>query len=227
MRMKTAKSKATPRPEGASNAFDRDTQYELRRKAILKEAGKAFEEHGAQGVSMTGLATRLSITTPALYYYFKSKQEMLYECYKISLDIGEQALETAYAEGGNAARILQNFIRHYMVVGLVEIRPTMALRDHISLTPDFHNQILAKRDALHNKLRNLVSRGLEDGSIAPCNPKLVVLTITGVVALVLRAYDPRGELSLEQITCQTVQLLTSGFIGDINGAGFTGGSAPR
>ena len=201
-------------PPPGSSVFDRDKQYAMRRKAILQEAGRVFEELGPQEFSMTALAAHLNITTPALYYYFKSKKEMLYECYKISLDIGEKVLEAAKLEGGNSAQILERFLYLYLVNGFTELTPTMVLRDHISLTPQFQKKLTAQRDALQNKLRELIGKGIEENVITPCNPKFAATSITGVAALVIRAYNPRGKMTAEQLAQQTVRMLTRGLFSE-------------
>lgn len=209
-RPKTESESAKPTTVGVS-VFDKDTQYALRRKAILKEAARGFETDGPQGFSMTALATRLNITTPALYYYFKSKQEMLFECYRASLNIAELALDRAEEEGGCPAKVLETFIHRYLVEGFIEVRPTMALRDHITLNQKFQDLLIKQREALHMRLRAVVSDGIKLGVIVPCNAKLMVSSITGMTAMVIRAYDPAGELSGEDVATQTVRLLTGGF----------------
>ena len=54
----------------------------VKRDAVLRTAAHLFLEHGYQKSSMSLLAAQLKITKPALYYYFRNKEEILVECYR-------------------------------------------------------------------------------------------------------------------------------------------------
>lgn len=206
-----ARSARVVQSESPVGEIDGDSQYEQRRKAILKEAGKILERGDSVGISMTALAVRLDLTTPALYYYFKNKQEMLYECYKISLDLAQESLSSALVDGRNAGEVLELFLYRYLLAGFVDVRPMMTIRDRVSLTAQYNRKLVKQRETLHAELRLVVSRGIRDGSIEPCNPKLLVSSITGVAAIVIRAYVPQGEMTKEQVARQTVQLFVKGW----------------
>ncbi len=193
----------------AASAFDRNAQYQTKRKALLFEAARLFMENGEGKFSITEVARNLNITKPALYYYFKSKQEILFECYALSFDIGDKALEQAVAADGNACETLRAFLYNYTLSGLTELHATMALRE-MALEPAYSKRILARRDSLHKRLRKLVTQGLADGSIAPCNPKFAVIVLIGAVTELLKVYDPGGDMTAEQIAGQTAGLLTAG-----------------
>lgn len=195
--------------EEGSSAFDRKAQYKLKRKALLDEAARLFKEGGAGKFSLTAVARNLNITKPALYYYFKSKQEILFECYSLSFDIGDKALELALAADGDACQTLRLFIYHYTLAGLTELHATMSLRE-MTLEPAYSKRILERRDSLHKRLRELVVSGFADGSITPCNPTFAVILLIGAVAELFKVYDPQGELTTAQIAEQTASLLTAG-----------------
>ena len=63
----------------------RHRSMELKRDAVLLTAAHLFLEHGYQKTSMSLLAARLNITKPALYYYFRNKEEILVECYRAGI----------------------------------------------------------------------------------------------------------------------------------------------
>ncbi len=199
----------SPASDDGPSAFDRKAQYQLKRKALLYEAARQFMEGGEGKFSLTEIARKLHITKPALYHYFKSKQEILFECYALSFDIGDRALEQAVATGGSGCAQVQLFIHNYTLAGLTELHATMALRE-MALEPAYSAMILERRDSLHKRLRELVAHGVDDGSIAPCNPTFAVIVLIGAVTELLKVYDPKGEFSAAQIAQQTAKLLTAG-----------------
>src|SRR5438105_14677132 len=58
---------------------------EARRAEILRRAGAAFRERGFHGAAMRDIAAALGMTPGNLYYYFQSKDDLLYFCQKQAL----------------------------------------------------------------------------------------------------------------------------------------------
>ena len=66
-----------------------EERYEAQRTRILAESARIFRDRGYSQTSMEDLATALGVTKAAIYYYYKRKEEILF-------DICDQALEFAY-----------------------------------------------------------------------------------------------------------------------------------
>src|SRR5438552_2452568 len=58
---------------------------EARRAEILRRAADAFREKGFHGAAMRDIAATLGMTPGNLYYYFKSKDDLLYFCQRQAL----------------------------------------------------------------------------------------------------------------------------------------------
>lgn len=97
---KAGKKGADDRPRWNNLVKSPDEQYRLKRQAVIAEAVRAFGRDGYQNTSLDDIAGRLNVTKPALYYYFKSKNELLYECHNLAMDIGDRAIEHAETQGG-------------------------------------------------------------------------------------------------------------------------------
>jgi AcrR family transcriptional regulator len=196
--------------EQLTSAFDRKAQYDIKRRILLYEAARMAMESKSGTLSLTELARNLNITKAALYYYFKNKQEILFECYSLSFDAADEALELALVSGFDAAQKIELFVYNYMLSGLKDLYRTMSLRT-MPLSPAYSQRILERRDVLHGKLRELVAEGIKDGSIAPCIPKFAVSTIIGAISELLRIYNPAGEVSAEEIAEHAAIQLADGF----------------
>ena len=77
----------------------RDEQFRLKRNALLREAARAFSGRGYHNTSLDDVAAVLGVTKAALYHYVRSKQEILFECHMLSLDLGDEALDYARRHG--------------------------------------------------------------------------------------------------------------------------------
>ena len=80
---------------------DRRRVREEKRHAVLRTAVKLFLEVGYHPRTLTDVATRLNITKPALYNYFRSKEEILNECNRLGLEMIENSVVVIETAGGN------------------------------------------------------------------------------------------------------------------------------
>jgi len=195
----------------SAGAFDRRAQFEAKRRALLQEAGSVFGQRGFGNTSLGEIAQKLNITKAALYYYFKSKHEILYECYAASFDLADQAMDHALADDHSPREQLRRFIRHYTLAGLRDLHQTMALRDIDVLSAEHRTIIDGRRRNLHKRLRGVIEAGILEGSIGPCDPRVLMLTITGSISWVFRSFKPDGPLTAEQFADELVNVLANGF----------------
>ena len=90
----------------------REEQYELKRRAALEAAANAFNEFGFYKTSLGDIAAVLGVTKAALYYYFKSKDEILFECHTLAI----QAMTNLPTTGRNMSGLqkVETFVRGYV-----------------------------------------------------------------------------------------------------------------
>jgi AcrR family transcriptional regulator len=63
-----------------------------KREAVLLTAVRLFLEQGYHRTTLDEVAKRLNITKPALYNYFRSKEEILFECWSIGRELIEKII---------------------------------------------------------------------------------------------------------------------------------------
>ena len=127
-----------PASEEPWKAFQvRHRSMELKRNAVLKTAAHLFVEHGYQKTSMSLLSTRLKITKPALYYYFRNKEEILVACYRSGIAAIESHLRPLDSGIGTALTRLQLFVQGYATVILThEFGRCVAMIDDSELSAE-------------------------------------------------------------------------------------------
>src|ERR1700747_3304982 len=90
---------ASPPPRKAF--ADRRRDPATKREAVLKTAAQLFLEKSYGRTSMNDVAERLNITKPALYHYFRNKEEILLECYRLGTTLIEEKLNEITSQCGN------------------------------------------------------------------------------------------------------------------------------
>ena len=184
---------------------------EVKRDAVLRTAAYLFLELGYQKTSMSVLATRLEITKPSLYYYFRNKEQILVECYRAGIAEIESHLEPATIQTGNALVRLRVFVHGYATAVLTHyFGRCVAMIDDSELSTEARRGVRDLKRRVDASIRSLVEAGIADGSIDPCNPKLASFAISGAINWAGTWYRPEGALSPGEIAEAFTALLTRG-----------------
>jgi AcrR family transcriptional regulator len=182
-----------------------------KRDAVLREAARTFNEKGFHSTSLDELAVRLHVTKPTLYYYFRSKEEILYECLLRGLGELEEAVDAALIAPGSGLERFVEVMHGYAGIVLGDFGYTTVHIGQDPLSPQRRAQARRVERRVAHKLQSLIAAGIDDGSIAPCDPKVMASTFAGALNWITRWYRPDGVMSADDITGQCVNLLLSGF----------------
>ena len=192
-------------------AFDKEDQRARKRQAVVRAAAVAFNERGFSTTTMDDVAAALGISKPTLYQYFKSKQEILYECHLLAAHHGDAGVADANAHSGPALEKLLVYVRRFMIGFFDDLGSCAVLLDINSLTEKNRREIIRRRDAVSDGVETIIIAGIKDRSIAPCDPKLAALFIFGVVNWMSVWYRSSGPKAPEEIADEFLRLFRSGF----------------
>lgn len=184
----------------------------LKREAVLREAGKAFGKKGYHNTSLDDVAKALQVSKGTLYNYVKDKQEILYECHTIALDIGDRAFAYGRTEGANGADVLRKTMVRYIELLTEELGACAVLMEVDAMRPEDRKVAVSRRDAFEKAFVELIERGIADGSIRQIDPKLAVFTFMGAINWLPRWFTPDGRLSGHEIANAITDMLLSGLI---------------
>ncbi len=170
-----------------------------RRIDILKSAAAAFRRRGYHGASVDEIASALEMTKGNLYYYFRNKEEILYACHEYSLDVLLALLDDVRADGSTPDQKLRRLILAFVHLLLDELQATALTIDLQALSPPLLDKIIARRDAFDRGLREIIQQGMDAGTFAAGNPKMVGFAVMGAVNWITKWYDPAGPMTSEAI----------------------------
>ncbi|HZH09744.1 MAG TPA: TetR/AcrR family transcriptional regulator [Microvirga sp.] len=189
---------------------DRQKEREVKRDAVLRAAARAFNENGFHKTSLDDVAERLNVTKPTIYYYVKNKDQILFECVRIGLEMLEDA--SAQIEGTDATGLskLIALWRVYVQIVTEDFGRCLILVGEDPLPPATRKELRALKGRIDKRFRSVITEGIEDGSIRPCDPKMAAFAAAGALSWIARWYDPRGPLNPEQLADQMIDLLVHG-----------------
>jgi AcrR family transcriptional regulator len=189
---------------------DRQTERENKREAVLRTAAMLFNEKGFHATSLDDVAERLNITKPTVYYYVKSKDEILFECVRIGLQRLEQASTQALQNGGDTRANLIAVMGEYVQIVTTDFGMCLIRVGEDPLTLDSRRKLRLLKSRIDLRFRALIAQGIEEGVLKPCDPKFAAFSVAGALSWIARWYDPNGPLKAQQIADQCIDLLMNG-----------------
>ena len=115
---------------------DRRRARGRKKEAVLRMAVRLFLENGVHRTSLAEVAAALNITKPALYNYFRSKDEILFECCRLGREMYEAGIADIAARDGSGLEKLQALIRSYAKVITQDFGQCLVRFDDRELSPE-------------------------------------------------------------------------------------------
>ena len=161
--------------------FDRDEQNHLKRVAFLRAGSMMFNERGYMGTSLDDVAEQLDVTKGAFYYHIKNKEDLLYQCFKRTLELENQMIEIACENGGSGAEKIERVLRYLFNIQHSDDGPLVRYRSVPSMSQSHRVEILQITAEISDRLGLLIREGIKDGSIRDVDTGIVEKAIAGAV----------------------------------------------
>ena len=151
-----------------------------KRNEIMAAATEIINNKTYALATMSEIAASLDLRDGALYYYFPSKQALAFACHSKAMDRYESWLQLADGDGKDGAEKIERFFWH-LLDDSNRNGPLIYFGEYFHLELFHREQIQIRSRQLTTELERFIKVGIEDGSIAPCETKLVVNLILGML----------------------------------------------
>jgi len=183
----------------------------LTRVQILKSAAHAFKQLGYHGATLEQIAAALQMQKGNLYYYFRSKEDILFACHQYSVDRLLDVLDAVERADLHPEQKLHRLLVSFVHTILDDLHGTALFLDIKVLGPKYLRQAIARRDEFDRGLRRVVQQGVDWGVFDPkVDPKLLSFAMMGAVNWIPRWYSPEGTANSEEIAEQFARYLIAG-----------------
>lgn len=174
-----------PNRSGDPSPFNRTVQHDAKRSAILSQAAKLFNYKGSRATTLRDIAESLGLTKTSLYYYVKTKEDLIYQCYRIALEHHHTRLDEIEAEHVDAmARVSAFFLQpfeNWLAAQEGRAPHIAALLEIAALKGPHRDEVEASYVALFKRIRVYIRTGIEQGTLRPCEPTATTRAILGSV----------------------------------------------
>ncbi|GAA2334896.1 TetR/AcrR family transcriptional regulator [Dactylosporangium salmoneum] len=170
-----------------------------RKELIVRAAAKVFAEKGFANATVRDIADEADTLSGSLYYYFDSKEAMVEEVLGVYLDITVRGYQRAADELEDPVEALHELIS-LALRGLVQYRAEVTI-----LQNDWHNvrpiESIGRRQREVEKIwLATIERGVAAGLFrSDLDVRMVYRTLMGAIQAVIRWFDPRGKVSVDEI----------------------------
>jgi AcrR family transcriptional regulator len=202
---------ASPATRRRSSApAEGETRFDRRLAKILAHAVEVFYEKGYDGASMRDLSRASGISLAGLYYYFGSKERLLYLIQKHTFTtIVEQLRERLQAEADPERRI-RLFVLNHLEYFLANYKAMKVLsHEDDVLQNGFGNEIAGIKREYYRICLDLLesyrrANGLEFSS------RIAVLTLFGMMNWIYTWYNQRVDGNAQQLAEQMGDIFLQG-----------------
>jgi len=180
------------------------------RVQILQAAAVAFRKLGYHGATVQHIARTLRMEKGNLYYYFRNKEEILFDCHQYSLDRLIHLLDEISESAESPDDKLRRLIAALVHTILDELHGTSLFIGLVALTPSHQRIIIARRDRVDRGMRQIIADGMASGAFGRGDPKLLSFAILGAVNWIPRWFKPEGPSSSVEIADSFARYLVAG-----------------
>jgi AcrR family transcriptional regulator len=175
---------ATNSNDGGS-PFNRGIQHEAKQSAILSRAAKLFNTKGARATTLSDVANKLGLTKTSLYYYVKTKEDLIFQCYDASMKHALRSLDEIEQETDDplerTLRFMQSRIDSILQALQGNADYYAAPLELASLKPQHRDALTAEYLEMFQRVRAYIREGIEAGSIRPCHSTTTTRALIGAL----------------------------------------------
>jgi TetR/AcrR family transcriptional regulator, cholesterol catabolism regulator len=198
------------RAGGKSRPNPLPTRFHRRLAKILAHATDVFYEKGYEGASMRDLSRASGMSLAGMYYYFESKERLLYLIQKHTFSTIVERLRERLKDVNNPEDCIRIFILNHLEYFLANQKAmTVLSHEDDVLKNGFGSEIAALKREYYRICVGLLdnlkrAKGLEFSS------RIAVLSLFGMMNWIYTWYNPRADGDADAIAGQMAETFLKG-----------------
>jgi AcrR family transcriptional regulator len=187
--------------------------YDEKLQQILKTSAKIFAEKGFHRTSVRDIARATKMSLAGLYYYFTTKEELLYliqeRCFVTLLDRWEEAAKPELDVRTRIRVFAENHLSFFWH-NMHEMK-VMAHEDE-SLTGEFNEKILVLKRRYVKVLMDLIADLQDREGGQSIDLRVATFSLFGMMNWIYTWYQPKRDLSLPELMEQMLRVYFLGIL---------------
>jgi AcrR family transcriptional regulator len=192
------------------------TRYDQKLEFILRTSARIFAEKGFHSTSMRDIARETKVSLAGLYYYCKSKDELLFliqdNCFGHVLERLEARLKETTDPVERFRLVVENHLS-FFAANMAEMK--VLSHEAESLGGEMYEKVSGKKRQYTRTVRRILSEVHQQrvGDQKKIDLTVATYALFGMMNWIYNWYDPLGDLGVELLSQNVCRLFLGGYVG--------------
>jgi AcrR family transcriptional regulator len=189
----------------------RDTEAKL--DHILRHSARIFAEKGFEGASIRDISRATGVSLSGLYYYFDSKQKLLYLIQNNTFTFILARLQCRLASASEPAARLRILVANHIEYFLSHPNEMKVLsHEDDALDEPLHAEVAGIKRKYYALARRVFDELAAAGLAPGMNPRVAVLSLFGMMNWVYKWHNPEVDPGADKLTDHIVRIFLHGVL---------------
>jgi TetR/AcrR family transcriptional regulator, cholesterol catabolism regulator len=191
------------------------SKYDQKLVHVLKTSARVFANRGYHSTSMRDISRATKMSLSGLYYYFKSKEELLFliqdYCFSNVIDDCHRLLNGVDDPARRLKLLIENHL-NYFVHNMSEMK--VLSHEANAITGNFFNKVNTKKRQYVDLVISLLDELAREYKIKGIDTRVATFLLFGMMNWIYNWYDSRKDVDVKGLSNHVTRLFLSGFLGD-------------
>lgn len=189
----------------------RDSEAKLQH--ILRSASQVFAQHGFEGASMRDISRATDVSLAGLYYYFESKQHLLYLIQSTTFTFVLESLRSRLHGVREPAERLRLLVLNHIEYFLSHPNEMKVLsHEEEALDDPYREKVQAIKRSYYALAREIFDSLATEGLATGIHPRITVLSLFGMMNWTYKWHKPGVDPDAAELTAAIVGLFLHGVL---------------
>jgi AcrR family transcriptional regulator len=191
------------------------SKYDQKLIYVLKTSAAIFAEKGYHSTSIRDISRATGMSLSGLYYYFKSKEELLFliqdYCFSTVLEDCRKLIANVDDPVRSLKLMIENHL-NYFVNNMNEMK--VLSHEANSIAGDLFRKVNAKKRQYVDLLIALLQEIAREHRVEGVDIRVAAFSLFGMMNWIYNWYNPRKDVDVTGLSRNITRIFLSGFLGD-------------
>jgi AcrR family transcriptional regulator len=191
------------------------SKYDQKLVHVLKTSAAIFAEKGYHSTSIRDIARATEMSLSGLYYYFKSKDELLFliqdYCFSTVIEDCHKLLDGVDDPVHRLKLLIENHL-HYFVHNMNEMK--VLSHEANSISGDLFRKVNSKKRQYVDLVMALLEEITREHRVRDLDLRVATFSLFGMMNWIYNWYNPRKDVNVAGLAQNITRIFLSGLLGD-------------
>ena len=191
------------------------SKYDQKLVHVLKTSAAIFAEKGYHSTSIRDIARATEMSLSGLYYYFKSKDELLFliqdYCFSTVIEDCHKLLDGVDDPVHRLKLLIENHL-HYFVHNMNEMK--VLSHEANAISGDLFKKVNSKKRQYVDLVMALLEEIAREHRVRGVDLRVATFSLFGMMNWIYNWYNPRKDVNVAGLAQNITRIFLSGLLGD-------------